>query len=30
MYRSKAVEANCSSNITFVDGNVSTKACVPP
>lgn len=29
-YRSKSVEANCSSNITFVDGNTSTKACVPP
>jgi hypothetical protein len=28
--RSKDVEANCSSNVTFVDGNTSTKACVPP
>ncbi len=24
------IEANCSSNITFVDGNKGSKACVPP
>jgi len=28
--RSKDVEANCSSNVTFVEANTSAKACVPP
>jgi hypothetical protein len=30
LYRSVAVEANCSSTATFVDANFSAKACVPP
>jgi hypothetical protein len=28
--RSKDVEANCSSSVTFIDANTSTKACIPP
>lgn len=28
--RGPEVEANCSSNVTFVAGGTSTKACVPP
>lgn len=30
LYRGVDEEANCSSNITFVDGKQSAKACVPP
>lgn len=29
-HRAVEVEANCSSNVTFVEGNKSRKACVPP
>ena len=28
--RAVEVEANCSSSVTFVDGKVGVKACVPP
>jgi hypothetical protein len=28
--RAVDVEANCSSNVTFVEGTVTAKACVPP
>jgi hypothetical protein len=30
LHRSADVEANCSSNVTFVDGASTLKACVPP
>ena len=30
LHRSADVEANCSSNVTFVDGASNLKACVPP
>jgi hypothetical protein len=30
LFRSVDVEANCSSNVTFVEGKASVKACVPP
>lgn len=30
LYRAPDVEANCSSNVTFVDGTQSVKACIPP
>jgi hypothetical protein len=30
LYRSVDVEANCSSSVTFVEGKLNTKACVPP
>jgi hypothetical protein len=30
LYRAVEVEANCSSNVTFVDGTLNIKACVPP
>jgi hypothetical protein len=29
-YRAADVEANCSSNVTFVDATLTVKACVPP
>jgi hypothetical protein len=30
LYRSVDVEANCSSSVTFVEGKLTMKACVPP
>jgi hypothetical protein len=30
LYRSVDVEANCSSSVTFVEGRLDVKACVPP
>src|SRR5947207_15455563 len=30
LHRSVDVEANCSSSVTFVDGTLNAKACVPP
>lgn len=30
LYRAADQEANCSSNVTFVEGTPSVKACVPP
>jgi hypothetical protein len=30
LHRSVDVEANCSSSVTFVDGTLNEKACVPP
>ena len=30
LYRPADVEANCSSSVTFVSGNLDVKACLPP
>jgi len=30
LYRAVDAEANCSANVTFVEGNLDLKACVPP
>jgi len=30
LFRAVDVEANCSSSVTFVEGKLSVKACVPP
>ena len=30
LYRSVDVEANCSSSVTFVEGKLDAKACIPP
>jgi hypothetical protein len=30
LYRAVDVEANCSANVSFVEGTVNVKACVPP